>query len=115
MKETYVTDREFQNLMEDLTQKLENGEIGQAKEDLQKALEDVKERKSYIDRTYLSQLKDQKRRTRISEITTMLNNMNNEQVENVYVYAVNEYDEPNHEAVALDAIIRLSRERGKNE
>lgn len=115
MKETYITDREFQNLMEDLTQKLENGEIGQAKEDLQKALEDVKKRKSYIDRTYLSQLKDQKRRTRISEITTMLNNMNNEQVENVYVYAVNEYDEPNHEAVALDAIIRLSRERGKNE
>ena len=115
MKETYITDLEFQNLMEDLTQKLENGEIGQAKEDLQKALKDVKERKSYIDRTYLSQLKDQKRRTRISEITTMLNNMNNEQVENVYVYAVNEYDEPNHEAVALDAIIRLSRERGKNE
>lgn len=38
MKETYITDREFQNLMEDLTQKLENGEIGQAKEDLQKAL-----------------------------------------------------------------------------
>lgn len=34
MKETYITDREFQNLMEDLTQKLENGEIGQAKEDL---------------------------------------------------------------------------------
>ena len=45
----------------------------------------------------------------------MLNNMNNEQVDNVYVYAVNEYDEPNHEAVALDAIIRLSREHGKNE
>ena len=46
---------------------------------------------------------------RISEINDMLLKMTNTQIENVHRYTVDEYDEPNHEAEALNAIMSLSR------
>ena len=41
----------------------------------------------------------------------MLEQMTSEQIDNVHCYTVNEFDEPNHEAKALEAIVRLSREK----
>ena len=79
-------------------------------------MRDLEENYKYIDRTYIGQVKIKKRLTKISEITTMLEKMTSEQIDNVHCYTVNEFDEPNHEAEALEAIVRLSKEhaRGKN-
>jgi len=49
------------------------------------------------------------RSEKILDIDDMLGRMSDEQVDNVHVYTTDEYKEPNHEAVALDAIIKLSR------
>lgn len=49
---------------------------------------------------------------KISDIEDMLDKMSDEQVMNVHTYTTDEYKEPNHEAVALDAIIKLSRKYG---
>lgn len=49
------------------------------------------------------------RSEKILDIDDMLGKMSDEQIENVHVYTTEEYKEPNHEAVALDAIIKLSR------
>lgn len=53
-----------------------------------------------------------KRMEKITDIQTMLDDMSDEQVDNVHVYTADEYKEPNHEAVALDAIIKLSKKYG---
>lgn len=105
----YMSDEQLKVFVEDLLNKIENNDIAQVKCDLQQALSDATSENQYIDRTYLSKVKDQRRLTQIAEITTMLTEMSNEQIDNVHVYVVNEYAEPNHEAVALDAIIKLSK------
>lgn len=107
----YITDNELRVLVEDLMCKIESGDIAQVKNDLKQVLSDSKSEDRYIDRTYISKVKDQRRLTKIAEIKTMLNDMDNEQIDNVHVYVVNEHDEPNHEAIALDAIIKLSRDQ----
>ena len=40
--------------------------------------------------------------------------MTDEQLGNVHEYISDEFEEPNHEAEALNAVIRLSRKYGKN-
>lgn len=55
------------------------------------------------------------RKDKIINIHEMLDEMSDEQVENVHVYTADEYREPNHEAVALEAIIQLSRKYKKEE
>lgn len=111
MDKGYITDRELLILIEDLMYKIETGDLTQVKTDLAQVLSDAQSGERYIDRTYISKVKDQRRLTKIAEITAMLNDMNNEQIDNVHVYVVNEHDEPNHEAVALEAIIKLSKEQ----
>lgn len=111
MDKGYITDRELRILIEDLMCKIETGDLTQVKTDLAQVLSDAQSGERYIDRTYISKIKDQRRLTKIAEITAMLNDMNNEQIDNVHVYVVNEHDEPNHEAVALEAIIKLSKEQ----
>lgn len=54
------------------------------------------------------------RSKKISDIQEMLGIMSEEQLENVFVYTEDELKEPNHEAVALNAIIQLSRKYGDN-
>ena len=49
------------------------------------------------------------RNEKIGEIACLMADMNDEQIRNMHTYAVDEYQEPNHEAEALDAIVRLSR------
>ena len=106
----YITESELKILLEDLTLKLDEGKTDLVRQDLRRLIEDLKSSRKYIDRTYLAQVKAQKRKTKIAEIATMLESMSNEQVDNVHVYVVDEYAEPDHEAAALDLILKLSRE-----
>ncbi len=106
-----ITNEELKNLLEDLMQKIESGEIEQAKSELRQVLTDLDTVSYYIDRTYLSRIREEQRLTKTAQIISMLKDMDSEQINNVHVYVSNEHDEPNHEAVALDAIIRLSREQ----
>lgn len=61
-------------------------------------------------------LKEQaERNAAIVEITELLFDMNGEQLKNLKTYAADEAREPNHEAVALDAVVQLSRKYRKQE
>lgn len=53
------------------------------------------------------------RETKIADIGDMLQDMSDEQIDNVHVYTVDEYQEPNHETIALQAVIDLSRKYKK--
>lgn len=107
MKE-YITDTEFITLMEDLQNKIKNENFGECKSMINRMIKDIKNKERYIDRTYIGAVKERKRTNRISQINDMLKKMSNEQVANVHRYTVDEYDEPNHEAEALKAIVNLS-------
>ena len=111
--EEYITEAEFQTLMEEILEKLKNQQITECKQLLEQVMKDAEENEKYIDHTYIGQVKSKKRLTKISEITTMLEKMTSEQIDNVHCYTVNEFDEPNHEAEALEAIVRLSKEHAR--
>ena len=51
------------------------------------------------------------RNEKIGEIACLLADMNDVQLQNMHTYAVDEYQEPNHEAEALNAIVELSRRK----
>ncbi len=114
MKE-YIKDTEFGTLINDILYKLENGEKDECVDMLRQMADDCRIGQKYIDRTYLGALQERKRLTRISEISAMLEKMSGDQVKNVYSYTVDEFDEPNHEAEALDAIMKLSRRKIQEE
>ena len=105
----YLQPEQFATLLSDIHNKLQHGEITECEDMLGRMLEDVKTEESYIDRTYIGNLKEKKRCSRIEDINRMLAKMSFEQIENVHKYTSDEYDEPNHEAEALEAIINLSR------
>lgn len=107
--EEYITDAEFQTVLEDIIYKLDNGDVEAVSSMLQTMIEDADKEKHFIDRTYIGEVKAKKKKSRIEEIAVMLEKMSDKQVENVHRYAVDEMDEPNHEAEALDAIMKLSR------
>ena len=107
MKE-YITDTEFIALMEDLQNKIKNENFRECKSMINQMIKDIKKKERYIDRTYIGAIKERKRTNRISQINDMLKKMSNEQIDNVHRYTVDEYDEPNHEAEALKAIVNLS-------
>lgn len=111
--EEYITEAEFQTLMEEILEKLKNHQITECTQLLEQVMKDAEENEKYIDHTYIGQVKSKKRLTKISEITTMLEQMTSEQIDNVHCYTVNEFDEPNHEAEALEAIVRLSKEHAR--
>lgn len=111
--EEYITEAEFQTFMEEILEKLKNHQITECTQLLEQVMKDAEENEKYIDHTYIGQVKSKKRLTKISEITTMLEKMTSEQIDNVHCYTVNEFDEPNHEAEALEAIVRLSKEHAR--
>lgn len=111
--EEYITEVEFQTLMEEILEKLKNHQITECTQLLEQVMKDAEENEKYIDHTYIGQVKSKKRLTKISEITTILEKMKSEQIDNVHCYTVNEFDEPNHEAEALEAIVRLSKEHAR--
>ena len=113
MSGEYISNQEFQTFLEDLIIRIEDDEDSQIEPYLRQLLEECRSGEQYIDRTYISRRKDQRRKTLITEITTLLQSMDDVQLENIRVYTVDEHAEPNHEAAALNAIIQLSREQGK--
>lgn len=108
MKE-YITNSEFEILLEDIQDKLNHQKIEECQNMLNQIINDGKKQNRYINRTYIEKLKVRKRMNRISEINDMLLKMTTAQIENVHHYTVDEYDEPNHESEALNAIMNLSR------
>ena len=111
--EEYITEAEFQTLMEEILEKLKKNQITECTHLLEQVMKEAEENERYIDHTYIGQVKSKKRLTKISEITTMLEKMTSEQINNVHCYTVNEFNEPNHEAEALEAIVRLSKEHAR--
>ena len=63
---------------------------------------------------YMSSLTKQERTAKIGDIVEKVTQMTDEQLGNVHEYTSDEFEEPNHEAEALNAVIRLSRKYGKN-
>ena len=61
----------------------------------------------------MSSLTKQERTAKIEEIVEKVTQMTDEQLGNVHEYTSDEFEEPNHEAEALNAVIRLSRKYGK--
>ena len=112
MEREYIQTDQFASLLKDIIQKLSEGEVSECEDMLRQILDDTGSQSSYIDRTYIGNLKEKKRSTKIEDINRMLQGMSLEQIENVRKYTSDEYDEPNHEAEALEAVIQLSR-RGK--
>jgi len=69
--------------------------------------------KKVINKEYLEEVKENRRKRLIGEINHMLTNMDDQQIDNVYDYTAQEHDEPNHEAEALEVIVKLSKELQK--
>lgn len=111
MMNEYIQAEQFTLLLTDIQQKIEQGKINECSKMLIEMLADAKTQDSYIDRTYIGSLNERKHSTKIREIDRMLAKMSLVQVENVRKYAADEFDEPNHEAEALEAIINLSRRK----
>lgn len=107
--EEYITDKDLLTLLEDIEDKLQNNKVKECQDMLEQIMKDRKQQKKYIDHTYIGIVKARKRVNRISEINEMLVKMSNEQIDNVHRYTIDEYDEPNHEAEALKAIVNLSK------
>ena len=107
--EKYITDDEFQTVLEDIAYKLEGGDVESIRSMLKTMIEDAEKEEHFIDRTYIGEVKAKKKKSRIADITGMLEKMSDKQVENVHRYTMDELDEPNHEAEALEAIMKLSR------
>lgn len=60
-------------------------------------------------------LTNQERKAKIGDIVEKVTQMSDEQLGNVHEYTSDVFKEPNHEAVALNAVIQLSRKYGKSE
>ena len=60
-------------------------------------------------------LTKQERKAKIGDIVEKVTQMSDEQLGNVHEYTSDEFNEPNHEAVASNAVIHLSRKYGKSE
>ena len=54
----------------------------------------------------MSSLTKQERTAKIGEIVEKVTQMTDEQLGNVHEYTSDEFEEPNHEAEALNAVIR---------
>mgnify|MGYP003548567412 CR=1 FL=1 len=50
----------------------------------------------------------------LEKIVSMLSDMDEEQLQNVYEYVCDEYAEKNHEANCLEVVQRLSKEKERN-
>ncbi len=115
MRKEYISTEEFTSLLTEIHQKIEEGEIAECDNLLKRMLAETRSERC-IDRAYIGNLKEKKRDSRIKDINRMLVEMSLEQIENVHKYTLDEFDEPNHEAEALEAVIEISRRRsGKQE
>ena len=111
MMEEYINGEQFKTLLEDMVYKLENNQVDELIKMIEEILEDTDIQEKFIDRTYIGNLRAKKRQTKIDDIVLMLQKMSDEQVNNIHDYTTDEYAEPNHEAIALKAIVDLSKRK----
>ena len=110
----YITKDEVSELLISILYRVEQGNIEECADFLTHALSDINESKLDIDRKYIVHMNEKRKKNRIDDIDRLLKEMTLQQIENVHKYASDEYDEPNHEAEALDAIIQLSKKNRCN-
>ncbi len=107
----YILTEEYYSFLREIERIIRKGDLQECAEMVENALADTHSSAGEIDKAYLGSLRERKRTTKISDINRMLSEMSLDQIENVHKYTLDEYDEPNHEAEALNAIIQISRKR----
>jgi len=113
MKE-FISTEELTSILTDIRQKIGKGEIAECDDMVRQMLADMQTQGTDLTKEYLDGLMERKKSTKIEDINRLLAGMSISQLENVYKYTADEYDEPNHEAEALDAIIHLSQKAREN-
>ena len=111
MKE-YISTEEFISVLAEIKQKMADGMTEECREIVDRLLKEAGQDQEDITKGYIGQLTERRKNTRVADINRMLGEMSVTQIENVHKYTSDEYDEPNHEAEALDVIMDLSR-RGR--
>ncbi len=107
----YILTEDFYSFLRDIERIIRKGDLQECAEMVEHALADTQSGSGEIDKAYIGSLRERKRNSKISDINRMLKEMTLDQIDNVHKYTSDEYDEPNHEAEALDAIIQISRKR----
>ena len=110
MRETIMAE-EFASVLSDIQEKIARGDVAACSDVVERLLSEYQSPQGRIDREYIDSLLERKRQSKIENIDRMLVSMTLEQIENVHKYTQDEYDEPNHEAEALDAIMNLSHKK----
>ena len=90
LMENYITETEFQSVLEEIICKIDTGELESVSLMIKKMIEDTEKEKHFIDRTYIGEIKAKKKRSRIEEIKNMLDKMSDKQVENIHRYTMDE-------------------------
>ncbi len=104
-----ITPDELVAVLIDIKDKIKQGQIRECDTLIEEILTDAERENKWIDKKYIDNLAERKRQTRIDYIEKMLEEMSLKQIENVFKYVTDEFDEPDHESQALNAIIQLSR------
>jgi len=68
-----------------------------------------------ISHNYRKEVKPVDRKLTMQKITSLLEDMSDTQLQNVYNYTCDEYDEEDHESHSLEIIERLARESALHE
>ena len=105
----FISTDDLAAILTEIQSRIKDGDAKACEGMITEILSEMRTGKDQIDREYIGKLAMKKRDSRITDINRMLAGMSLEQIENVHKYTSDEYDEPNHEAVALDAILTLSR------
>ena len=112
MTKNYLSAEALTTLLTNIRQNMETGDIEKCTRILVESVDALNQAQhEEIDRAYIGSLREKKRMTQIEDIRRMLDEMTAQQVQNVYKYTSDEYIEPNHEAVALEAIMQISKKR----
>ena len=107
----YISTDKYLSALAELQQRLEEGKMDECEKIVNDMILSANEEQDEITKEYLDKLTERKKATRIADINRMLTEMSMKQVENVHKYTSDEYDEPNHEAEALDVIMNLSHRK----
>ena len=109
MTKNYLSAEALTTLLTNIRQNMETGDIEKCTRILVESVDALNQAQhEEIDRAYIGSLREKKRMTQIEDVRRMLGEMTAQQVQNVYKYTS---DESNHEAVALEAIMQISKKR----
>ncbi len=107
----YISEEELTVLLQDIQQKISKGEYEACSDMVGEIITERSANRKSFDKTYITNLKLRKRDSKMAAINEKLEQMTLEQIDNVYKYVMDEFDEPNHEAEALEAVIALSHRK----